>query len=178
MKIKTISRAVRAQAEELKQIVGEMIGLQNHIRAALPEDLSRARTKLGSNDSEPLRSAEYHLQKFNRLAAVFTQYARPLTMGEISDALNVPLSTATRMVDNLVEHGYAERLPDPQDRRVVRVALTANGKALHELFDQFFGERLCEFLSHFTASERQDLMRLLSKSVVVLKKINAPTDSA
>jgi len=41
-------------------------------------------------------------------------------MGELSKALDVPLSTATRIADCGQER-YAERSPDPKDRRVVRV---------------------------------------------------------
>ena len=45
-------------------------------------------------------------------------------MGELSNALSLPFSTATRMVDYLVARGYIQRLSDTTDRRVVRVALT------------------------------------------------------
>ena len=172
MKTNTTSRTLQAQSEQFKEIWQELIALQGHMRAALPEDLVRARAELGANDQEHLRSGEYYMQAFNRLAAAFTQHARPLTMGEIREVLSVPLSTATRMVDAMVENGYAERLPDPQDRRVVRVGLTTNGKQLYEMMNQFFGERMCEFLAHFTPAERKDLLRLFKKSVVVLRNLN------
>ena len=95
-----------------------------------------------------------------------------MTMGEISDALHVPLSSATRMVDVLVEQGYAERLPDPHDRRVVRVAPTENGKQVYELFQQYFGERMYEFLGHFSAAERRQLLKLFAKTLTVLRQMN------
>lgn len=165
------TRQIQAQAEQMKQIWQDLLNAQGPFRAALPADLERARSKLGGHDKE-VRGGEYHLQAFIRLAAIFTQKARPLTMGEISEALNVPLSTATRMVDALVEQGYAERLPDPHDRRVVRVTLSAEGQQVLALFNQFFGERMCEFLAHFTPDEREQLLLLFHKTVIVLKHMD------
>lgn len=165
------TRHIETQAEQMKQIWQDLLSQQGNLRAALPADLERARAKLGAHDKDA-RGGEYHLQAFNRLATIFTQQARPLTMGEISEALNVPLSTATRTIDALVEQGYAERLPDAHDRRVVRVTLSAEGKQVYALFNQFFGERMCEFLSHFTAAEREQLLQLFQKTAVVLKQMS------
>ncbi len=90
-------------------------------------------------------------------------------MGELSKALDVPLSTATRIVDWLVKGGYAERLPDPQDRRVVRVALTKYGRALIKAGDKFIRQRVEQVLCVFTDKERQTLISLLSKLVETLE---------
>lgn len=38
-------------------------------------------------------------------------------------------SNVTRLVDRLEKQGFAERLPDPDDRRVVRARPTAEGRA-------------------------------------------------
>lgn len=172
MKAKS-TRHIHAQAEQMKQIWQDLLSTQGNLRAALPADLERARAKLGAHDKEA-RGGEYNLQAFNRLAAIFTQQARPLTMGEISEALNVPLSTATRMIDSLVEQGYAERMHDLHDRRVVRVTLSAEGKQVYALFNQFFGERMCEFLAHFAPDEREQLLMLFRKTVNVLRHMDDP----
>ena len=172
MKTKPTNRTLSAQAEQMKAIWQELLGLQGQLRNALPNNLMRAKARFGAHEGEGGRG-EYHIHAFYRLAGLFTQKAKPLTMGEISEALNVPLSTATRMVDSLVEHGYAERLPDPQDRRIVRVTLTPGGKELYDSFNQFFGERMSEFLSHFDAEEREQLLALFSKTVTVLREMNS-----
>ncbi len=164
---------LRAQVQTMRQIWQELLKVQGPLSAALPADLARARAKSGAHESEHARGVgDYHLHAFFRLAAVFGQYQRPLTMGEISDALRVPLSSATRMVDVLVEQGYAERLPDPQDRRVVRVAPTATGRQMYELFQQFFNERMYEFLTHFSPTERKQLLKLFAKAITVLREMN------
>jgi DNA-binding MarR family transcriptional regulator len=53
-----------------------------------------------------------------------------LTMGQLSDYLYLDVSTVTRVVDQLKGFGYAERVPDPGDRRVVRAELTKDGRAM------------------------------------------------
>lgn len=94
-----------------------------------------------------------------------------LTMGELSNALSVPLSTATRMVDWLVANGYVQRLPDPADRRVVRVALTEKGQNLHQTIEKYTGERVQQVVSCLTAEEQTTLFALIHKVVIELKEI-------
>jgi DNA-binding MarR family transcriptional regulator len=56
--------------------------------------------------------------------------AGPMTMGQLAERLCLKISSATRVVDFLVESGVARRSEDPADRRVCRVELTAKGGAL------------------------------------------------
>jgi DNA-binding MarR family transcriptional regulator len=50
------------------------------------------------------------------------------TMSEVAKAMRVHPSTVTALVDGLVAHGLVARRPDPEDRRVIRVAETAQGR--------------------------------------------------
>ena len=84
-------------------------------------------------------------------------------MGELSEALSVPLSTATRVVNTLVASGYAHRFSDPQDRRVVRVAFTPRGRKLYKFIESRITERVHKIASHLSREEIADLMRLLNK---------------
>ena len=54
----------------------------------------------------------------------------PLAMGQLADYLYLDVSTVTRVVDQLEGEGYSERVPDPADRRVVRVEITRGGRAI------------------------------------------------
>jgi DNA-binding MarR family transcriptional regulator len=53
-----------------------------------------------------------------------------MTMGELSKALSIPRSTATRMIDWMVDNGYVDRFQDGKDGRVVHVRLTDKGLEL------------------------------------------------
>ena len=85
------------------------------------------------------------------------------TMGELSTALLLPLSTATRMVDYLVSGGYVQRLPDTTDRRVVRVTLTAKGDEIHQFIESCTAERVKQMLSCLDRGERNTLFALIDK---------------
>ena len=50
------------------------------------------------------------------------------TMRTIAAQIGVPPSSLTGMVDTLVERGLVERRADPNDRRIVRIALTDAGR--------------------------------------------------
>lgn len=81
-----------------------------------------------------------------------------LTMGSLSRAISVPYSTATRMVDWMVESGYAQRSPDSEDRRIVRVALTDEGKKLSRDAKGFLFEHAVAFLKRLPEVQRKTLL--------------------
>jgi DNA-binding MarR family transcriptional regulator len=88
-----------------------------------------------------------------------------MTMSELGQALSVPFSTATRMVDWFVDNGYAQRLPDPEDRRVVRVALTDSGRELYQTIERYIAQHFRLMLSPLTVKEQNILLRIMEKVV-------------
>jgi DNA-binding MarR family transcriptional regulator len=67
------------------------------------------------------------------------------------------------MVDWFVDNSYAQRLSDPEDRRVVRVALTDSGRELHRTVERYMVQRFRQMLSPLTAEEQSVLLMLLEK---------------
>jgi DNA-binding MarR family transcriptional regulator len=84
-------------------------------------------------------------------------------MGELSKALAVPLSTATRIVDGLVDNGFATRVADPDDRRVVRITLTEDGREMYRVLGEYMRQRIQHILHPLTAQEQNQLVSLLGK---------------
>ncbi len=93
-----------------------------------------------------------------------------MSMGELSEALAVPVSTATRVVDTLVERGYIERFPDPEDRRVVRVRFTRKGSHLYKFIDGRIAEHIRQLASNLTREEMVTLVKLLTKVASAVKQ--------
>lgn len=93
------------------------------------------------------------------------------TMSELSHALAVPMSTATRMVDWWVNNGYALRLSDPEDRRVVRVTLTDSGRRLHDIVDLYIAQSIRKALGCLTVEEQESLLTLIRKVAIGLKRV-------
>ena len=52
----------------------------------------------------------------------------PLSMSEIGRLLYISKPYMTVLANTLVENGWVERKNDPDDRRVVRIAITPQGK--------------------------------------------------
>jgi DNA-binding MarR family transcriptional regulator len=111
-------------------------------------------------------NANYEL--FYRVGSSISPLVNP-TMGELSTSISVPLSTATRIVDYLVERGFLERLPDPEDRRVVRVTLTPSGKELHQTIDNHVKLRVRQIFSSLSVRERESLFSAMAKILTAMR---------
>jgi DNA-binding MarR family transcriptional regulator len=155
--------SLAAHIDQAAEIVRDLMRLKPRLKLAPPPDLARAKAQF-----DRLHSAGDHGTLF-QIGIVLARQAEPLSMGELSKALDVPLSTATRIIDWWVKSGYAERSPDPQDRRVVRVALTQAGRDLLKGGNKLLRQRVEHVLRHFTPEERETLVALMRKLVASLE---------
>jgi DNA-binding MarR family transcriptional regulator len=76
-----------------------------------------------------------------------------LLPSQLADKTALDRPTITGLLDRLERDGWAERRPDPNDRRILRIHLTA--KALHEreVILSIFEETNGKFLERFTPEE-------------------------
>ncbi len=100
-----------------------------------------------------------------RILAILDRSTTPPTMGELSADLGIPLSSATRMADGLVEAKFVERCADQHDRRVVRLCITDNGQQLIRMGMNFMRRRIAHVLKHLSADEQKQLLHLLNKLI-------------
>ncbi len=155
---------------EFTRVFRRFMRLQRRLKAVLPRDLVRAREQLHQlfPPGRTGNHADYDI--LYNLGLTLAQQPEPTTMGALSQALGVPLSTATRLVDLLVKNDFVQRLPDPEDRRIVRVELTPTGRELYRTLDEFITKRVEQLLSPFTAAERETLIALMTKLVTALEQ--------
>jgi DNA-binding MarR family transcriptional regulator len=85
------------------------------------------------------------------------------SMNELSRTLALANSTMTRMVENLVGRGLVRRTEDDQDRRVVRVALTAEGRKLQGSLKEARREIQRLILSEIPEEDRATVLAVLEK---------------
>jgi DNA-binding MarR family transcriptional regulator len=64
--------------------------------------------------------------QFQVLAIVM--YSGNLRISEIGRRLGISSPNMTPLIDRLIEKGYAERLSDSQDRRVIKIAISEKGR--------------------------------------------------
>lgn len=91
-------------------------------------------------------------------------------MGELSKGLSLPLSTVSRIISTLEEQGFAKRLPDAEDGRVVRVELTDKGRQIYEAMQSHALRSAQSILDCLTVEEQIILLTLLGKVASNLKK--------
>jgi DNA-binding MarR family transcriptional regulator len=83
-------------------------------------------------------------------------------MGDLSGRLLLDNSKMTRIVDYLAAQGWAERRPDPDDRRAQQVFLTTAGAARRGLAQTAHLAALEANLSNLDEAEQTELLGLLT----------------
>ncbi|MEN4904094.1 MarR family transcriptional regulator [Luteimonas sp. TWI1416] len=100
----------------------------------------------------------------------FSQYItlKKLALGtsnatDLARAAELNPGAMTRLIDRLIDRGLVERHADPDDRRVVRIRLSAQGEAIWRDIDQC-GNRVRErAMSGIDDAQRQQLIQLLEQ---------------
>jgi DNA-binding MarR family transcriptional regulator len=149
---------------QIDSVVSDFMQVWINFETLLPVELARLQEPLAgmSPYEASYRDRDYEL--FFRVSSILADKTS-MTMGEMSAALAVPLSKATRSADWLVAHEYVKRAADPSDRRIVRVSLTPRGLALHRAIKTNIRERVEELLGALTVEERENLFNLIGKVV-------------
>ena len=65
-------------------------------------------------------------------AMTFLNYEQTKTVGELAESMGVTISTASGLVDKLVEEGLVERSANPDDRRQVLIRLSSSAIAIKD----------------------------------------------
>lgn len=84
---------------------------------------------------------------------------------EIARELQMDGGAVTRMIDRLERKGLCARARDSKDRRVVHVALTAEGRRIAKLVPGVLTDVHNGHLSDFSHAEWQQLMQLLARMI-------------
>ena len=114
----------------------------------------RMRGRIG--DEGELSLSQYHL-----LEPLVDE--QRLATCELALAAGVSAPTATRMLSGLAREGLVERVPCTDDRRVVHVVLTDDGRA-RVLAKRARGEsRRAEIFASLSEGERREAARLLER---------------
>jgi len=156
-------------AEQIGQFIQYLNEIAERIKSPAPDSLLQLKNRGHALHTEDGPHQIAAPRTLHRMSSILYRNTN-LTMGELSSALSVPVSTATRMVTLLVDHGYAQRSSDPHDRRIVRVALTDTGRCLYEAIETYIEESVRRILECLTAEERLILLTLLGKVASALKK--------
>jgi DNA-binding MarR family transcriptional regulator len=115
----------------------------------------------GSDGGSVIRAIDETGLGFTQMKALVTLSSHvdsePATVKLVAEKLGISLASASRAVDGLVKRALATRVEDPDDRRVRRVSLTADGQ---KIADELMAARLAgleRFVETLAADERRKL---------------------
>jgi DNA-binding MarR family transcriptional regulator len=146
----------RATTAPLSDVAAFAAALDDFRRAS-----SRARGRLASEGD--LSLSQYHLLE------PLLDADEPLGVGELACAAGVSAPTATRMLSGLERGGLVERRTCTRDRRVVRVALTADGVERMERKRERMQARHEELYRSLEPGERAQAARLLERLAAAIE---------
>ncbi len=86
-----------------------------------------------------------------------------LPQTELAQRAMIRAATLTRLLQRLEQAGLVERRPDPRDQRMVRVFLTAHGRAKLRQVQAIWQDIERDLSEVFTPQERQTLVSLLAR---------------
>ncbi len=144
-----------------------MLRLKRRLKLILPEHKARLKQQL--DDISP-RGGPGSPPDYASVIVVLARRATSLTMGELSTELGVPLSTATRIVDWLVQCDYVQREPDPEDRRIIRVGMTEAGLRQYQTISTHIRQKVGQLLVDFDPEEQVQFVHLLHKLLDALER--------
>jgi DNA-binding MarR family transcriptional regulator len=133
----------------LDQFTGLMGRLKKRVAAGMPQEWR-----------EQMSGATQH-----QIEALFllSQSPEGMTMNDLAKQQSCALSTATALVDRLVQQGLAERRDDPTDRRVVRIVASDQAQSCLALAHEGKRHLATELLAPLNDSEVRQLVTLLTK---------------
>lgn len=131
-----------------------------------------AASELASSRMESLL-APFGLSKGGyNLLMVLAGAGGPITPTQIGQRIVARGATITGLVDTLVRRGYAERAPDPNDRRRVLVSITPRGRDVVSDASAAICRSDEEVMAIFSEAERERLIRMLGRLQNHLEKLN------
>lgn len=114
---------------------------------------------------------ELSLARFDLLAQLSREDGQ--TLAQLSRRMLVTAGNLTGLVDRAERDAIVERRPDPHDRRLTRVWLTARGEKLATRAIARHAELADEILEPLDPREREELRRLLGRLREVLEPLGA-----
>ena len=98
-----------------------------------------------------------------QMFTIMALYAKEVCrLSDLAKEMEVAAPTITGIVDRLENAGYAARVPDPEDRRVINVELTRKGKNLAQKFRTTLTARWKEVLEELPGTDQEHFVRILN----------------
>ncbi|GAL09308.1 transcriptional regulator MarR family [Vibrio astriarenae] len=115
--------------------------------------------KMSSWEQSVVKETGYSLAQVHTVEVLGSH--GPMRMKELASKLGITTGTLTVQVDKLVTAELIERLPHPEDRRSIVVALTNEGQAIHQRHNQLHLDLMRELMQNVNEQDTQHLINTL-----------------
>ena len=109
------------------------------------------------------RMADLDLTNKQWAPLIMLMRCRCHTAAELARELEVDTGAMTRMLDRLEGKGFIRREPSADDRRVFKLALTADGEQVSQRVPEILSASFNRHLAGFTIEELDQLMAMLRR---------------
>ena len=91
---------------------------------------------------------------------------------EIAEKLHITSGAVSQIVDKVVHEGLVERIAAANDRRSVKVTLSAQGTALHERLNRYFEQATSQLMAGIPQEKINVFNEVLEHMINAEKQIN------
>ena len=91
----------------------------------------------------------------------------PIVVGELSQAIGLSASSTSQLTDRLFDAGYIKRENDPNDRRIVKIILTDEGKKRLHGLQEIVKETVGKKISLFPEDDLRQLIRIITNFIEI-----------
>jgi DNA-binding MarR family transcriptional regulator len=91
-------------------------------------------------------------------------------MTDLARFMRVSTAAMTGIVNRLVEAGYAVRIFDPHDRRIIKINLTAKGEVLVRNIGKERRRMIMNVFSKVSENDRTDYLRIITRIKEILNE--------
>lgn len=117
----------------------------------------------GQKNTKPATLMQYSVLKF-------VKKNKNSSVSEIAQYVGISKSSATQLIERLVNHKLVTRIHDNDDRRIVHIAIVAKGEAEIHYLKKQLTEKMRTVLLQISEHDLQELIRINSILLEVLKR--------
>ncbi|MET9433636.1 MarR family transcriptional regulator [Streptomyces sp. NPDC006551] len=127
------------------------------------ENLARQVSAIGAVKRGMARALPVDCPSGSAVVLALLNHHGGMRMSRVSELMAVDMSVSSRHVANTVEHGWVERLPDPEDKRSRILRLTPAGHDMLAELDRRVTETLARNLADWSDEDVDLLTALLAR---------------
>ncbi|GGU75714.1 MarR family transcriptional regulator [Streptomyces litmocidini] len=127
------------------------------------EELARSVSAIGAVKRGLARVLPVDCQGGSAAVLALVNHHGAMRTSRLAELMAVDMSVCSRHVAHTVEHGWIERLPDPDDKRSRILHLTEPGRAMLDELDRRVTEAFSRHLAEWTDDDVDQLTHLLAR---------------